>query len=626
MFRTITRYIQTNHMKKNLLILALAVGLWANIAQAQAKKSEVIKVQIDLNKIVNDQINVTVYTPKMQADEAVFNIPKIIPGTYSVDDYGKFIENLTAYDASGKTLSVEKKDDNSWTIKNAKKLVKISYFVNDTYDTENTHKIFSPAGTNIEADKNILVNTHGFVGYFSGYNENPYQVKITHPENLWGATSMTDLDASATADVFETARYAELVENPIMYSKKDVSTFTIQGMDILIAVYSPNGTHSAESLTADMQRMMVAQKTFLGSFNANKKYSVLIYLSDMQKETDARGFGALEHPTCTTVVMPEAMGKDELAEQLKDVVSHEFFHIVTPLTIHSNEIHYFDFNSPKMSQHLWMYEGVTEYFANLFQVNQGLIDEEEFYSRMAGKIANAARMDDQMSFTTMSANVLSDPYKEQYLNVYEKGALIGMCIDIIIREKSNGTRGILDLMQQLSAKFGAQKPFNDQELFATITALTYPEVGEFLTTYVAGETPIPYDTYFAKMGVTKKVIQVAGNPFIKDQRPLITVNPATKEIIVLPASPMNSFFTELGLQAGDVITAINDTNYNLDNIYDMIMASEGWKQDDAITVSIKRDEKNLVIQGKVKLPMEDQDGFEATNQERMKLKDAWLKG
>lgn len=626
MFRTITRYIQTNHMKKNLLILALAVGLWANIAQAQAKKSEAIKVQIDLNKIVNDQVNVTVYTPKMQADEAVFNIPKIIPGTYSVDDYGKFIENLTAYDASGKTLSVEKKDDNSWTIKNAKKLVKISYFVNDTYDTENTHKIFSPAGTNIEADKNILVNTHGFVGYFSGYNENPYQIKITHPENLWGATSMTDLDASATADVFETARYAELVENPIMYSKKDVSTFTIQGMDILIAVYSPNGTHSAESLTADMQRMMVAQKTFLGSFNANKKYSVLIYLSDMQKETDARGFGALEHPTCTTVVMPEAMGKDELAEQLKDVVSHEFFHIVTPLTIHSNEIHYFDFNSPKMSQHLWMYEGVTEYFANLFQVNQGLIDEEEFYSRMAGKIANAARMDDQMSFTTMSANVLSDPYKEQYLNVYEKGALIGMCIDIIIREKSNGTRGILDLMQQLSAKFGAQKPFNDQELFATITALTYPEVGEFLTTYVAGETPIPYDTFFAKMGVTKKVIQVAGNPFIKDQRPLITVNPATKEIIVLPANPLNSFFTELGLQAGDVITAINDTNYNLDNIYDMIMASEGWKQNDAITVSIKRDEKNLVIQGKVKLPMEDQDGFEATNQERMKLKEAWLKG
>ena len=613
-------------MKKHLLLLALTLGFWANQAHAQTKKAVAIAAQIDLVNIVDDKVTVTLTTPKFTKDDVVFNIPKIIPGTYSVDDYGKFIENVTAFDAAGKTLAVEKKDDNSWGIKNGSKLTKITYQVNDTYDTENTHKIFSPAGTNIEAGKNILVNTHGFVGYFTGYNESPYRVKIMHPENLWGASSLTDLDASATSDVFELSRYAELVENPIMYAKKDVSTFTIQGMDILISVYSPNGTHTAESLSADMKRMMNAQKTFLGSFNSNKKYSVLIYLSDMQNENDAHGFGALEHPTCTTVVMPEAMGKNELAEQLKDVVSHEFFHIVTPLTIHSNEIHYFDFNSPKMSQHLWMYEGVTEYFANLFQVNQGLIDETEFYSRMSGKMSNASSMNDTMSFTTMSANVLDEPYKEQYLNVYEKGALIGMCLDIIIREESQGQRGILDLMQKLSAKYGAQKPFNDQELFATITTLTYPAVGEFLATHVAGETPIPYDAFFAKMGVTKKVVQVAGNPFIKDQRPLITVNPASKEIIVLPASPLNSFFTELGLESGDVILAINDTNYNLDNIYDMIMASEGWNQDDAISISIRRADKNQVIQGKVKLPMVDRNGFEATNNNLSKLKEAWLKG
>ena len=50
---------------------------------------------------------------------------------------------------------------------------------------------------------------------------------------------------------------------------------------------------------------------------------------------DAKGFGALEHPTSTVVVMPEMMGLEMLQEQLKDVVSHEFFHIVTPLTVHS---------------------------------------------------------------------------------------------------------------------------------------------------------------------------------------------------------------------------------------------------------------------------------------------------
>jgi predicted metalloprotease with PDZ domain len=158
--------------------------------------------------------------------------------------------------------------------------------------------------------------------------------------------------------------------------------------------------------------MMRAQKKFLGAINSTKKYAVLLYLSDMKK-ADAKGFGALEHPTSTTVVMPEMMPKEQMAEQLKDVVSHEFFHIVTPLGVHSKEIQYFDFNAPKMSKHLWMYEGVTEYFANLFQVNQELISEEDFYNRMSDKISQASAMNDTMPFTTMSANVLDKPYKDQ---------------------------------------------------------------------------------------------------------------------------------------------------------------------------------------------------------------------
>ena len=361
-----------------------------------------------------------------------------------------------------------------------------------------------------------MLNTHGFVGYFSNYMAVPYKVTVTHPATLWGATSMIDQDASTTNDLFVTSRYAELVENPIMYAKPDYTTFTVDGMEILIAVYSPTGKVTAESITPEMKTMMTAQKNFLGKINSTKKYSVLLYLSTMT-EKDAKGFGALEHPTATTVVLPEIMPKEELVKSMKDVVSHEFFHIVTPLSIHSKEIQYFDYNNPKMSEHLWMYEGVTEYFANLFQINQGLITEEEFYTRIAEKIAHANTLNDTMPFTTMSANVLTQPYKDQYLNVYEKGALIGMCLDIIIREKSNGEKGILDLMQQLSNEYGPTKPFNDEELFAKITSLTYPEVGAFLTTYVSGPTPIPYATYLAKVGVTNTTEKAPTNVFLKGQ-------------------------------------------------------------------------------------------------------------
>jgi hypothetical protein len=43
---------------------------------------------------------------------------------------------------------------------------------------------------------------HGFVGYFLDKIDLPYKVTISHPETLWGATSMIDLDTTATTDVF----------------------------------------------------------------------------------------------------------------------------------------------------------------------------------------------------------------------------------------------------------------------------------------------------------------------------------------------------------------------------------------------------------------------------------------
>jgi len=618
-------------MKKLVLSLALAVSLFGFDANAQSKPASGINVAINLNAVKDDKVMVTVMPSKITTPEITFHIPKTVPGTYSEDNYGQYIENLKAYDAKGNALSVAKMDENSWTIKDAKKLAKVTYWVNDTYDTEEPghdfggKTVFSPAGTNILEGKNFMLNTHGFVGYFDNKLTEPYTLTISHSKELWGATSMTDTNASDSEDAFIVSRYAELVENPIMYAKPDYTTFNIDGMEILIAVYSPNGLITAESITPEMKTMMLAQKKFLGKINTTKKYSVLIYLSDVNQK-DAQGFGALEHPTATTVVMPEAMPKEQLAEQLKDVVSHEFFHIVTPLSIHSKEIQYFDYNAPKMSEHLWMYEGVTEYFANLFQVNQNLITEDQFFTRMAGKIANAKNLDDTMPFTKMSANVLDKPYKDQYLNVYEKGALIGMCIDIIIREKSNGQRGILDMMHQLSEAYGVEKPFEDNVLFSKITDITYPEVGEFLKTYVAGPTPIPYETYFAKMGVSKVATKVPGNVFIKGQKPYITVNPNTKEIILLPDTVLPDFYSTLGMKGGDIINSIDGKDYNLDNIYDMIMGSEKWKEGDAIEVKVKRDGKAMTLKGKIKLPYEDAETFKATDNSKEKLREAWLKG
>jgi predicted metalloprotease with PDZ domain len=619
-------------MKKILFAFAFAAVLWscktASSSTTTSVKEE-IQVIINLNEIKDDKVLVTVKSPKIKTDEVTYYVPKTVPGTYSEDNYGRYIEDVKAYDKKGNALTVKKLDTNSWSISNAKTLDKITYLVNDTYDIETgkgfgSDEIFSPSGSNIDAGKNVMLNTHCFVGYFSNYMEVPYKLTVSHPAEFWGATSMTDQDVSTTNDLFVTSRYAELVENPIMYSKPDYTSFKVDDMEIQIAVYSPTGKITAESITPEMKTMMTAQKHFLGPVNSTKKYSVLLYLSTMNN--DAQGFGALEHPTATTVVFPEIMPRDELAKMMKDVVSHEFFHIVTPLTIHSQEIQNFDYNAPKMSEHLWMYEGVTEYFANLFQINQGLIDEDDFYTRIAEKIQHASKLNDTMPFTTMSKNVFVEPYKTQYLNVYEKGALIGMCLDIIIRENSNGERGVLDLMHKLSNEYGVSKAFNDEELFAKITQLTYPEVGEFLKTYVSGPTPIPYDTYLARVGVTKTTKKAPTNVFLKGQVPYITVNQSNKEIVIIPNIELNDFYTNLGLKGLDVLVAINDKNYSLDNIYDMISDSEKWKENDSISVKIKRDGKEQIVKGKIKLPYEEKESFEAKDTAKSALREAWLKG
>ncbi|MFP9100007.1 peptidase M61 [Flavobacterium sp. RHBU_24] len=611
-------------MKKIICSLAFALTMGG---LAHAQKGGDVKVAIDLTTIKDDKVMVTVTPAAIKEKTVTYYIPKTVPGTYSDDDYGQFIEGVKAYDKKGKELTVTKGDVNSWKIDGANKLAKLTYLVNDTYDNESERKekIFSPSGSNIAAGTNIMLNTHAFVGYFSGMTETPYDVTISHPAMLTGFTSMVDLDKSDTADQFKTSRYLELTEYPIMYTKPDFTTFNAEGMDITIAVYSPNGKVTAKDITPMMEKTMRAQKKFLGAINSNKKYTVLVYLSDMT-ETDASGFGALEHPTCTTVVMPETMGVEALAEQLKDIVSHEFFHIVTPLSVHSKEIQFFDFNAPKMSEHLWMYEGVTEYFANLFQVNQGLIDEDAFFIRMAEKIANAGEFDDTMPFTVMSKGVLAEPYKKEYRNVYEKGALIAMCVDIIIREESKGQKGILTLMRDLTKAYGNNKPFDDAELFGKITELTYPEVGEFLKTYVAGPTPIPYAEYFAKVGVTPSATSKPGNPFLKGMRePLVGID-QTKAIFVRPDIEPNVFFTTLGIQKGDVLLAFNEKEYNLDNINDFITTSLSWKDGDAISVKIKRDGKEQVVKGKIKLPTEDVEGWKATDASKAALREAWLKG
>lgn len=586
---------------------------------------DMIKINLNLNIVKDDMIMVSIVTPRFKQDTIEFNLPKVIPGTYTECNYGREIKNFIAYDRSGYPLASRKRGHNTWVIPKARTLSKVIYWVNDTFDDESKYGVFSPWGSNIEYNKNFLLNMHGFIGYFTDFRTLPHRLEIAHPESLVAASALPDLVPSSTVDVFKTTAYDELIDNPILYGKTNSSTFVVGGTEFKLCVYSPNNIFTADKIVPQFKQMLNAQKNYLKRFNLPKKYSILLYLSDPIK-SDARGYGALEHKESALVIMSEGLVLDELVEQMKDIVSHEIFHNITPLAVHSVEIQDFDYLDPKMSQHLWLYEGATEYLANLFQVNQGLIKEEEFYERMATKMRNSNRFNDTIPFTTISKSVLVKPHKEEFLNVFEKGALIGMCLDIQIRESSKGKKGLLDVLHRLSELYTPSKPFEDDALFGKITELTYPEIGEFFSKYVAGENAIPYDYYLEKMGVTKTPARIPENVFLNGEIPYITLNTETKEIIVIPDSALNLFMISLGLRGGDIITEVNGKVYNLDNVYDLLKSSEKWGENDPIVVKYKRDGKIQTINGKVRLTFVDTKGFKFSEPSKKLLKDSWLKG
>ena len=631
-------------MKNYLAILGLSVVL---VGCGSAKPtvddlaiSNPIETVLDLTAVNNDRVPVTINPGRFTTETVTYRLPRVVQGTYSVSDFGKYIDDFKALDYDGNELTVTKVDDNTWTIAEATKLDKLQYYVNDTFDIETNGGIggeqpFSPAGTNIEED-NYVLNLHGFIGYFDSLKNSQYALDVTAPATFKRTSALenkgmkSSADGTAITSSYFAQRYFDITDNPMMYGNLDVEEFMVGDIKIVLSLYSPTGKHTAASLKETVYKMMEAQKNYLGDVNTTPRYDIYVYLSKGD-ETSPKGFGALEHHTSTVAVFSENSSLEGLKASIIDVVAHEFFHIVTPLSVHSEDIHYFDYNKPTFSKHLWMYEGVTEYFAQHFQVYEGLSDEATFYNTMMSKIATSTQhLDDAMSFTIMSENVLDEPYASQYYNVYMKGALIGMCIDILMRKESDGNRSMLSLMKELSAKYGKEKPFVDDNLIAEITAMTYPSVGEFLKTHVEGDVPINYNEFFEMVGLTKGETQVETNYIFAGGQNIIFDGDQEKGTIFFsPMALKNSFWKSQGVQAGDVIKKVNGTDLTLANAQQIIGGMFGWKEGQEITMNLERNGKPVEIKTTLtKAYAADESIVEDENATAAQkaLRAAWLKG
>ncbi|GAB2611068.1 peptidase M61 [Emticicia sediminis] len=622
-------------MQKALMVLTFGMLMAsctkkAVVNSSQSSNGSTYQYSVDLTKVENDKLEVTLINPKISTDEITFRLPKTVPGTYSTDDYGRYLSDFKAFDSKGNQLTTNKLDVNSYTIKDAKKLHKISYKIDDTWDSPEIKgtKIFEPTGSDIVAGKEFSINTHCFFGYFDGMKQVPYQVTFTKPDGFYGATSMVAKSSTATTDVFEMNNYMDLVDAPILYTQPDTTVLKIGGADILVSVFSPNKKATSKEIAANINTLLEAQKEYLGGKLPIKKYAFLIVLSDNPNLTS---YGALEHSYSSFYYLPEGTSQ-ALSQTVKDVASHEFFHIVTPLNIHSEEIGNFDYNDPKMSKHLWMYEGLTEYAAGHMQAKYNLITLPKYLDMLRQKISTMKSMKDNLPFTEMSANVL-DKYKNQYMNVYNKGALIGLCLDIKLRQLSDGKYGTQNLMQDLSKTYGKTVSFKDDELFDKITSLTYPEIRQFFATYVEGKEPLPLTDILQSVGIeyvaeaTTKQASLGGIA--------IGFNQATNRLKVANIDKVNDFGKAMGYKANDELISINGKAMDMMSVQSVMNEySANTKEGEMVTVEVARKNAEgkeeivklsapaILVEAKQRNVLKLAENPTA---EQLKLRNAWLK-
>ena len=578
------KYMKTIRSITSLFI----IFLFSHLILAKGYSGNYYQYSIDLNTVTGNKIQVTLIPPDINQDEIIFRFPRMVPGTYHIYDFGRFVTDFRAFDNSGSELSVSRLDSNSWKI-TGKNISKITYFAEDSWTTKNpNNKIFEPAGMNLQKQSNFVLNAQCLFGYFDGMRDKVFKLTVTKPENFYGSTALITEYTDKTTDKFSVSSYFEMTDAPIMYDVPDTTILKLGGTNVLVSVYSPNHKINSKVLAASLKNMLEGQRKYLGGNLPVQKYAYLYYFVPPEMKSQG-SFGALEHNNSSLYFLPE-MEESDMNDMLISTAAHEFFHVITPLSIHSDEIQNFDFDNPKMSEHLWLYEGMTEYTAIICQVKEGLISRDEFLDKVQEKIIMSGSFNDTLPFTVMSKNVL-DKYVNEYTNVYQKGALIGMCLDIKLRALSGGKFGVRDMMKVLSERYGKYKSFADSGLFDEITSFTFPEIRNFFSLYVEGNKPLPYDSMLSLAGVfySKKAT-------VKEftlGRIGIAGRTGDSYMEVVGTDNANDFGREMGYKKGDKIIKINgiDTPYEkfkevLNSVY------KKSKEGDIMKLVVLRKDKN----------------------------------
>jgi predicted metalloprotease with PDZ domain len=267
----------------------------------------------------------------------------------------------------------------------------------------------------------------------------------------------------------------------------------------------------------------------------------------------------MEHAYSTAIDLNAQTLKDNF-RALDDVTAHEFFHLWNVKRIRSQSLEPIDYTKENYTRALWFSEGVTSTVEDIILLRAGLLDERRYLQRLGDQISELMQ---RPAHRTQSAEQSSlDAWLEKYvyyeqpersISYYNKGELLGLILDLKVRDASHGEASLRDVFQWMNQNFARQKKFFPDSAGVRMAAesVCHEDLSDFFEKYVAGVEEISWDDYFKTVGlrVVHRAATLPDSGFVAARN----FDASPKVIRVRAGSEAE----KAGLVAGDILLEIN---------------------------------------------------------------------
>src|ERR1700691_4897150 len=485
---------------------------------------------------------------------------------YQVRDFAKYVNWLRAKDRAGHTLAIRELDTSRWRIPGPQDGAPVEYqiFVDSP----------GPFGTQFNSN-HAFFNLAELLMYPVDARNQLMVVRFNQiPEGWRVATPL----ASAPENRFSAENYDRLVDSPVEIGTFRESDFDEGGAHYRVVVDAESGDYDMEKIAAMLHKITSAATTWMD----DRPFDSYMFLYHFPKGPAG---GGMEHSYSTAI----EVNADVLArapEVLASVTAHEFFHLWNVKRIRPQTLEPVDYTKENFTRVLWFSEGCTSTASDIIRLSGGLLDESHFERELASGIAELERrpahLTQSAEESSLNAWLEGDAYyrsPERSISYYNKGELLGIMLDLAVREASHGRaslREVFQWMNQNYAKNGRFFPDSDG-VRAAAEAVSHADLGWFFTRYVAGTDEIPWNDFFRSVGLRL----LEGKSTVADAGFVASRNfdgPMTVASVAAGGEAERA-----GLQPGNVVLEINGTAAGQESAQEISLLAPG----DTITVKIR---------------------------------------